>query len=69
MTFQSAGVTFKMRSRSLKSKQLFPCSYVSLVKFQQLVQFVHHIISNLDGAMNLGHKQTGFDHHGFRKGL
>ena len=24
----------------------------------QLVQFVHHIISNLDGAMNPGHKQT-----------
>ena len=24
----------------------------------QLVQFVHDIISNLDGVMNLGHKQT-----------
>ena len=24
----------------------------------QLVQFVHHIISNLDGAVNRGHKQT-----------
>ena len=24
----------------------------------QLVQFVHDIISNLDGAMNRGHKQT-----------
>ena len=24
----------------------------------QLVQFVHNIISNLDGAMNRGHKQT-----------
>ena len=24
----------------------------------QLVQFVHDIISNLDGAMNQGHKQT-----------
>ena len=25
----------------------------------QLVQFVHDIISNLDGAVNRGHKQTG----------
>ena len=25
----------------------------------QLVQFVHNIISNLDGAVNRGHKQTG----------
>ena len=24
----------------------------------QLVQFVHDIISNLDGALNCGHKQT-----------
>ena len=26
----------------------------------QLVQFVHDIVSNLDGAMNRGHKQTDF---------
>ena len=26
----------------------------------QLVQFVHNIISNLNGAVNCGHKQTGF---------
>ena len=27
----------------------------------QLVQFVHDIISNLDGVMNRGHKQKAFD--------
>ena len=35
----------------------------------QLVQFVHDIISNLDGAMNRGAQANRFDHHGFRKGL
>ena len=35
----------------------------------QLVQFVHDIISNLDGAMNRGAQADRFDHHGFRKGL
>ena len=41
-TFQSAGVTFKIRSRSLKSKQhLTPsnqCIYASLVDIQKMVQ-------------------------------
>ena len=39
----------------------------------QLVQFVHDIISNLDGAMNRGGgggaQADRFDHHGYRKGL
>ena len=34
----------------------------------QLVQFVHNIISNLDGAVNRGHKDT-FEHNRFCKGL
>ena len=33
----------------------------------QLVQFVHDIISNLDGAMNLGHKQTDLINMDFAK--
>ena len=33
----------------------------------QLVQFVHDIISNLDGAVNRGHKQLDrLNHNGFR---
>ena len=35
----------------------------------QLVQFVHDIISNLDGAMNRGAQADRFDHHGFCKVL
>ena len=27
----------------------------------QLVQFYHDLVSNLDQAVNRGHKQTGFD--------
>ena len=33
------------------------------------MQFVHDIISNLDGVMNQGHKQTDLIIMDFRKGL
>ena len=46
LTFQSAPVTLKIRSRSPKSNGLFPssqqCIYASLVKTHQLVQKITH---------------------------
>ena len=46
LTFQSAGVTLKIRPRSPKSNQYFPlcqqCIYASLVKIHPLVQKITH---------------------------
>ena len=46
LTFQSAPVTLKIRSRSPKSNQPFPssqqCIYASLVKIHRLVQKITH---------------------------
>ena len=45
-TFQSAPLTFKIRSRSPKSNKLFPssqqCIYATLVKFHKLIQKIMH---------------------------
>ena len=59
LTFQSAGVTLKIRPRSPKN-QLFPFSkqwiYASLVKIRQLVQKImhrNHIFGHVSAALTL----------------